>query len=35
MYLIEQDNNDENYIEKIKYSTIKLSTNNEKYKYER
>ncbi|CAF3548136.1 unnamed protein product [Rotaria sordida] len=29
MHLIEKDNNDENYIEKLKYSTITLLTNNE------
>ncbi|CAF4576562.1 unnamed protein product [Rotaria sp. Silwood1] len=29
MYLIEKDNNDKYYIEKLKYSTIKLLTNNE------
>ncbi|CAF4699848.1 unnamed protein product, partial [Rotaria sp. Silwood2] len=29
MYLIEKDNNDEKYIEKLKYSTITLLTNNE------
>ncbi len=30
MYLIEKDNNNDDYLEKIKYSTIKLLTNNEK-----
>ena len=30
MYLIERDNNDKNYLEKIKYSSIKLLTNSEK-----
>ncbi len=30
MYLIEKDNNNEDYIEKIKYSVIKLLSNNEK-----
>jgi hypothetical protein len=31
MYLIEKDNNEENYLEKLKYSTIKLLTNTEGY----
>jgi len=30
MYLIEKDNNDEDYLEKIKYSIIKLLPNDEK-----
>ncbi len=30
MYLIEKDNNNEDYIEKIKYSVIKLLPNDEK-----
>ena len=30
MYLIEKDNNNEDYLEKIKYSIIKLSNNIEK-----
>jgi hypothetical protein len=30
MYLIEKDNNNENYLEKVKYSTVKLLKNNEK-----
>jgi hypothetical protein len=30
MYLIEKDNNDEDYLEKFKYSAIKLLIDNEK-----
>ncbi|CAF5152304.1 unnamed protein product, partial [Rotaria magnacalcarata] len=32
MHLIEKDNNDEEYLEKLKYSTIKLLTDNENNK---
>lgn len=30
MYLLEKDNNNEEYLEKVKYSTMKLLNNNEK-----
>ncbi|CAF4274363.1 unnamed protein product, partial [Rotaria magnacalcarata] len=32
MHLIEKDNNDEEYLEKLKYSTIKLLPDNENNK---
>jgi hypothetical protein len=31
MYLIEKDNNDEDYLEKLKYSTMKLLIDNENH----